>query len=131
MGRTRTVLGLALIVIGTILLSRALLQPLVRPLPDLPPPPAIPDIPPMSAMPEIPPLPDLPRMPDMPPLPAMPAMPDLPPLPAIPPVPPVPPMHQAPFFHWGAWFSPPVLILLLLLAVFWLRQRGTRERPLA
>jgi len=40
-------------------------------------------------------------------------------------------MHPAPLFHAGAWLSPPVLIIGLLLAVFWLRRRATRERPLA
>ena len=102
MGRLRTFLGLALIVIGTILLSRALMHPL------MPPMPAMADLPPMPAMPALPPLPALP------------------PMPALPPVP-----DHGHFFHWGAWFSPPVLILLLLLALFWLRRRGTHERPLA
>jgi hypothetical protein len=117
MGRTRTFLGLVLIVIGTILLSRALMQPL------MPPPPPMAAMPPLPAMPAMPPMP---AMPAMPPLPALPPMPAIPRLAALPPVP-----HHAPFFHWGAWFSPPVLILALLLAVFWLRRRGTHERPLA
>jgi hypothetical protein len=111
MGRMRTFLGLALIVIGTILLSRALVQPL------MPPPPPMPDLPPLPAMP---------AMPAMPPLPAIPPVPAIPPLPPIPPVP-----HHTPFFHSRAWFGPPVLILALLLAALWLRRRGTHERPLA
>lgn len=115
MGRTRTFLGLALIVVGTILLSRALMQPVM------------PDIP---ALPDMPALPPVPAMPALPPVPAMPALPALPAVPPLPPIPPVAPMHPAPSFHSGAWLSP-ALIVLVLLAAFWLRRRGTPEQPLA
>ena len=104
MGRLRTVLGLALIVFGTLFLSRALTHPLAPPMPALPP---------------------LPAMPNMP---ALPAMPDLPPLP---PVPPLLPVAHPSFWHPLVGLHPLVLVLLVVLAAFWLRRRSAREQPLA
>jgi hypothetical protein len=101
--RIRTLLGLLLIVIGVISLSHALMRPL------FPPP-----LPPMPALAPLPPLPPLPPMPALAPLPPMPAL-----------------HHMAHFSHWGSWFSPPIMLLALLLLAIWLRRRGSREAPLA
>ena len=54
------------------------------------------------------------------PLPALPSFPPLPPLPALPPLPPLPGM---PFLHTGGWFSPPLLLIgLIVLAIVWHRR---------
>jgi hypothetical protein len=53
-----------------------------------------------------------------PPLPPMPA------LPAMPPLPPVPP--AAPLFHIGAWLNPPLVLAALLALLLW--RRGRRDR---
>ena len=51
-------------------------------------------------------------------------LPPLPALPALPPLPPLPAPHDMPFLHDGGWFSPPLLlIVLMVLAVAW-RRRG-------
>ena len=89
--RFRTLLGIGLIVLGVIFLSRALAQPMMAPLQVLP---------------------------ALPPLPALPA---LPPLPVLPPAPPAPP--AVPFQHHAGWFSPPILLLgLIVLALMWHRR---------
>ena len=92
--RLRTLLGIGLIVIGVIFLTQALARPAPPPLPDLPP------------------------------LPALPAPPPAPPLPDLPPLPPLPPLHPAPFAHVGGWFSPPLLLLGLIVLVLVWRRRG-------
>ena len=95
--RFRTLLGIGLIVLGVIFLSQALARPMTEPLQVLPP---------------------------LPPLPAVPALPPLPLLPALPPLPPLPAPHDIPFTHDGGWFSPPLLLIgLIVLAVVW-RRRG-------
>ena len=92
--RFRALLGIGLIVLGVIFLSQALARPMIAPLHVLPP------------------------------LPAMPALPPLPPLPALPPLPPLPPLSDTPFLHAGGWFSPPLLLIgLIVLAIIW-RGRG-------
>ena len=116
MERRRTFLGLALIVIGTIFLSRALMHAVV---------------PPMPAMPLMPAMPAMPELPPMPPMPAMPAMPAMPELPPLPPMPPLPPAAHPSFWHHFVGFQPFVLVLLVVLAAFWLRRRAAREQPLA
>ncbi len=94
--RFRTLLGIGLIVLGVIFLSRALARPMIEPLPALPP---------------------------LPPLPAMPALPPLPPLPELPPLPSPPVPHDMPFLHDGGWFSPQLLLIgLIVLAVVWHRR---------
>ena len=94
--RFRTLLGIGLIVLGVIFLSRALARPMIEPLPALPP---------------------------LPPLPAMPALPPLPPLPALPPLPSPPVPHDMPSLHDGGWFSPQLLLIgLIVLAVVWHRR---------
>jgi hypothetical protein len=91
--RFRTLLGLGLIVLGVIFLSQALARSTIVPLPALP---------------------------SFPPLPPLPALPPLPPLPALPPLPPLPGM---PFLHTGGWFSPPLLLIgLIVLAIMWHRR---------
>jgi hypothetical protein len=46
----------------------------------------------------------------------------LPPLPALPALPPLPAPHDMPFLHDGGWFSPPLLLIgLMVLAVAWRR----------
>ena len=103
--RFRTLLGIGLIVLGVIFLSRALARPMIEPLPALPP------------------LPPLPAMPALPPLPPLPALPPLPPLPALPPLPSPPVPHDMPFLHDGGWFNPQLLLIgLIVLAVVWHRR---------
>lgn len=58
---------------------------------------------------------------ELPPLPAMPALPAIPPLPPVPPVPPA-----APLFHLGAWLNPPLVLVALLALLLW--RRGRRDR---
>ena len=95
--RLRTLLGIALIVLGAIFLSHALARPMITPSQVLPP---------------------------LPTLPALPALPPLPPLPALPPLPPLPALHNLPFLHDSGWLSPPLLLIgLIVLAVVW-RRRG-------
>jgi hypothetical protein len=107
--RFRTLLGIGLIVLGVIFLSRALAQPMTEPLHMLPPLPALPMAEPLPALPPLPPLP---------------ALPPLPPLPAPPPLPPLPAPHDMTFSHGDGWFSPPLLLIgLIVLAVVW-RRRG-------
>ena len=97
--RLRTLLGIGLIVIGVLLLSQALARPAIVPLPALP---------------------------ALPPLPPAPALPALPRMPALPPLPPAPP---APFLHVRSWFSPPLLLLgLIVLAVVWHRRGACGAR---
>ena len=92
--RIRTLVGIGLIVLGVIFLSHALVRPMLAPLPALPP------------------------------LPAVPALPPLPPLPALPPLPPLPVPHATPFLHHSGWFSPPLLLIgLIVLAIVWHRRR--------
>jgi hypothetical protein len=92
--RFRTLLGIGLIVLGVIFLSQALARPMIEPLHMLSP------------------------------LSPLPAMAPLPPLPALPPLPPLPPLHNTPFLHSGGWFSPPLLLIaLIVLAIVW-RRRG-------
>jgi hypothetical protein len=57
------------------------------------------------------------------PLPALPPLPRLPPLPALPPLPPLPPLPALPFLH-RVWFSPPLLLIGLLVLVLVWRRRG-------
>jgi hypothetical protein len=96
--RFRTLLGIGLIVLGVIFLSQALARPTIGPL----------------------------HLPPLPPLPAMPALPPLPPLPALPPLPPPVP-HDMPFLHDGGWFSPPLLLIgLIVLAIVWRRRAACR-----
>jgi hypothetical protein len=93
--RFRTLLGIGLIVLGVIFLSQALARPMFAPLQALPP---------------------LPPLPALPPLPPLPALPPLPPLP-----PPTPPAMT--FLHHGGWFSPPVVLLgLIVLVLVWRRR---------
>jgi hypothetical protein len=92
--RFRTLLGIGLIVLGVIFLSQALAQPTIAPLPPLPA---------MAALPPLPPLP---------------------PLPALPPLPPLPPLPDKPFLHAGGWFSPPLLLIGLIVLAIVLRRRG-------
>jgi hypothetical protein len=96
--RFRSLLGIGLIVLGVIFLSQALARPMAEP---------------MSPLPALPPLPTLP------------ALPPLPPLPALAPLPPLPAPHSLPFTHDHGWFSPPLLIGLIVLAIVW-RRRGAR-----
>jgi hypothetical protein len=58
---------------------------------------------------------------ELPPLPPLPALPAVPPVPPLPPIPPVPP--AAPFFHAGAWLNPPVVLIALLALLLWRRSR--------
>jgi hypothetical protein len=96
--RFRTLLGIGLIVLGVIFLSQALARPMLAPLQALPP---------------------------LPPLPALPPLPPLPALPPLPPLPPLPAPYAMPFWHNGGWFSPPLLLIgLIVLAVVW-RRHGT------
>jgi hypothetical protein len=96
--RLRTLLGIGLIVIGVLLLSQALARPALSPLPALP---------------------------ALPPLPPVPALPALPRVPALPPLPPLRPLPPAPFLHMRALFSPPLLLLgLIVLAIVWHHRRG-------
>jgi hypothetical protein len=89
--RFRTLLGIGLIVLGVIFLSRALAQPMTEPLHVLPP---------------------------------LPALPMAEPLPALPPLPPLPAPPDMTFRHDDGWFSPPLLLIgLIVLAVVW-RRRG-------
>jgi hypothetical protein len=98
LSRFRTLLGIGLIVFGVIFLGQALARPMMEPLPPLPPLPA---------------------------LPQPPALPPLPPLPALPPLPPPPALPSMAFLHHGGWFSPPLLLIgLIILALVW-RRRGT------
>jgi hypothetical protein len=100
--RLRTLLGIGLIVIGVMLLSQALARPVMPPLPALP---------------------------ALPPLPALPALSRVPALPPLPQPPPLPPLRPAPFLHARGWFSPPLLLLgLIMLAMVWRRcgARGAR-----
>jgi hypothetical protein len=91
--RFRTLLGIGLIVLGVIFLSQALAQPIIASLPPLPP---------IAALPPLPPAP---------------------PLPALPPLPPAPPLPARPFLHAGHWFSPPLLLIgLIVLAIVWRRR---------
>src|SRR5437763_129907 len=91
--RFRTLLGIGLIVLGVIFLSQALARPMTEPLHVLPAPP---------------------------PLAALPALPPLPPLPALPPLPPPPAPPDMPFLHDHGWFSPPLLLIgLIMLAIVW------------
>ena len=95
--RLRTLLGIALIVLGAIFLSHSLARPMITPSQVLPP---------------------------LPTLPALPALPPLPPLPALPPLPPLPALDNLPFLHDSGWLSPPLLLIgLIVLAVVW-RRRG-------
>jgi hypothetical protein len=95
--RLRTLLGIGLIVIGVLFLGQALARPVFAPVPALP------------ALPQLPPAP---------------ALPALPPMPALPPLPSAPPLPPAPFVHTQGWFSPPLLLLgLVVLAIVW-RRRG-------
>jgi hypothetical protein len=57
----------------------------------------------------------------LPPLPPVPALPPMPPMPPMPPTPPEPP-----FFHLGGWLNPTVALMVLLVLLLW--QRGRRER---
>ena len=92
--RLRTLLGIALIVLGAIFLSHSLAWPMITPSQVLPP------------------------------LPLLPALPALPLLPALPPLPPLPAADNLPFVHDSGWLSPPLLlIVLIVLAVVW-RRRG-------
>ena len=101
--RFRTLLGIGLIVLGVIFLGQALARPMMEPLQVLQP---------------------LPPLPALPPLPPLPALPALPAMPALPPLPPPPAPHNLPFLHDGGWFSPPLLLLgLIVLAIVW-RKRG-------
>jgi hypothetical protein len=96
--RFRTLLGIGLIVLGVIFLSQALARPMLAPLR---------------------PLPSLPPLPALAPLPSLPALPPLPALPRLP----VP--RVTPFLHLGGRFSPPlVLIGLIVLAIVWHRRRA-------
>jgi hypothetical protein len=52
------------------------------------------------------------------------ALPALPALPPMPPVPPVPPMP--PVWHIGGWLNPATVLLVLLVLVLWRRGRGER-----
>ena len=102
--RFRTLLGIGLIVLGVIFLSQALARPMIEPLHMLSP---------------------LPRLPAMAPLPPLPALPALPALPPLPPLLPLPPLHNTPFLYTGGWFSPPLLLIgLIVLAIVW-RRRGS------
>ena len=95
--RLRTLLGIALIVLGAIFLRNSLAQPMITPSQVLPP---------------------------LPTLPALPALPPLPLLPALPPLPPLPAADNLPFVHDSGWLSPPLLLIgLIVLAVVW-RRRG-------
>ena len=95
--RLRTLLGIALIVLGAIFLSHALARPMITPSQLLPP---------------------------LPLLPALPALPPLPLLPALPPLPPLPAADNLPFVHDSGWLSPSLLLIgLIVLAVVW-RRRG-------
>jgi hypothetical protein len=60
---------------------------------------------------------------ELPPLPPMPELPAVPPLPPLPPMPPAPP---APLFQIGAWLNLPVVLLALLALLIW--RRGRRDR---
>ena len=54
-------------------------------------------------------------------------IPPIPPLPALPAVPPLPPLPPAtPLFHLGAWLNPPVVLVVLLALLLW--RRGRRDR---
>lgn len=64
------------------------------------------------------------EIPPLPPLPELPAVPPLPPLPSLPPMPDAPP--AAPFFHIGAWLNPPLILVALLALLIW--RRGRRDR---
>jgi hypothetical protein len=55
---------------------------------------------------------------ELPPLPPMPALPAMPPLPPMPPTPPA-----APLFHIGAWLNPPLVLVALLALLLWRRGR--------
>jgi hypothetical protein len=60
-------------------------------------------------------------------IPPIPPMPALPAAPPLPPLPPMPPMPPAdPLFHRGAWLNPPLVLLALLALLFW--RRGRRDR---
>jgi hypothetical protein len=54
--RFRTLLGLALIVVGVLSLARALVWSGISPLPALPPSPPLPALPPLPPLPPVPPL---------------------------------------------------------------------------
>ena len=49
---------------------------------------------------------------------------DVAPLPPLPPLPPMPPAR--PFLHAGAWLNPAVVLFALLLLVLWRRSRAER-----
>jgi len=58
-------------------------------------------------------------------------VPEVPPLPAIPPIPPVPPVPPAPpLFHLGMWLNPAAVLLALLALLVWRRGRRDREAQL-
>ena len=58
---------------------------------------------------------------------AIPPIPPMPALPAVPPVPPLPPIPPAaPLFNLGAWLNAPVMLMALLALLFW--RRGRRDR---
>jgi hypothetical protein len=53
-------------------------------------------------------------------------IPPLPPMPALPAVPPLPPLPPAaPLFHIGAWLNPPLVLVALLALLLW--RRGRRD----
>jgi hypothetical protein len=115
--RFRSLLGLALLIIGVVLFSSQLVRSFVFA-------PAPPPMPVARVMPDLPAMPALPPLPAMPPLPALPAAPALPPLPALPDLPPVPP---APIMHPGFRLSPAMLALGIVLLLIW-RRRGHHEQ---
>lgn len=121
--RGRSLLGLALLVIGVIWLSSALARSFAGP-----PHPAPPPAPVVQAVPDLPALPELPARPAMP---AAPSLPEPPAMPDLPPLPPLPPAPRAPFFIPGFVISTPVVLLALVALLLWWRGRGARERPAA